>query len=1116
MAHGAVRRWFRGLLPTTALLCLVFGALLVLYVGTVGLPSAACRSIERALAEEGIPLSVGKIRLAFMSGLTLKIDDVSLYSHVDGPPHVICHADRVRLNLGLSRLLHGDIDLNNIYLHNATIDLPTAPGTDRRIHVENLQSSIVLGDDLTATIEHTDFCLQGMRFSIGGDVYVGSTGNEAQTRSIDLDSLILAYRTPVDNIVRAMEQISWKPEYPPSWQINLAQAKNTPLRVEVNFKAPELSYGNLNVSGVEMNALADERAVSINRLRFRTNAPYGQFSMKGGYGISERKLDLQFENSIPLIRTIERFTGKNLLPTGITLQHAPNLSAEVSLVFSEDMKSIADATAIGQFSVGEFRVGDYLLQGLRASFSYKDGQVYIDHLRLQANEGNVDASLLSRGRKVRFKIESDLPLKLILGITGQLAHETIRLPEHLDVDGRMQMKAEAVLDFTRGWNTPPKLASSRVRLKLDHLSYQTMKIDRLEFKAGAACDLEQAGHPSGFLQQAELTMTMERFAFRGEELGSLNISMQGGPEGLKLNRFELSGARGALSARAQLAGYDLNAELDSSFPASVIQRAFGDYLDLPASLTLPEEVAFEAFANISLNPADLASGRRFSVLRRLSIDASLHDMAWHGEKIDTLSCRGELSSSNGGADASFSFPNASLVNAHGRIDLTVNGTANGQTRIIGKSSLRADSIDRLIGNADVHRVIDYFRFNPKSRTLVDFQALLNTADPGKNIIVKGDVTLQNLNFRGADTSKATAGLEVSGNKILLQKPVIVYDNSPYLASQNRRGPAQSRLQADYVLFDLDANTVTATNFRGEVFPAYALRMFAPTAAKALEPFSFLRPALLTGSGVYPLGDDMSRMKSSITFSTTGSVYYKMLGTTLDLLNARGVVDITPRWVNIRNLSCGCWGGIVDGALQIQIDDRGDALNGQFGLRGLSLPAIARSYDTKLSPATVGVNLSFTSIAGNLASLRGQGHGEIRNGNLVEFPLFGMIGRLLGDYIPGLNHIVDYNIKQATLDYIIQDKYIITNNFYCTGTNMSLTGNGSVNIETLNVNSHLRFHFQGLSKLIMLPVSLLTTGMLEFHGTGPLSDVKWTMTPYSGKSRGTMALPDPKPQKGRKK
>ncbi len=1107
MAHGAVKRWFRGLLPTIALLCLVMGMLAILYVGTVGLPSAVCRSIERALANEGIPVSVGNIRLGFMSGLTLKIDDVSLYSHVDGPPHVICHADKVRVNLGLSRLLHGDIDLNNIQLRNATIDLPTAPGTERSVHVEHLQSSIVFSDDMTATIENTEFSLQGMRFSINGDVYVGPD-DDAPTRTLDLDSLIRAYREPVDNIVRTMEQITWKPGGAPSWQIHLSQAKKTPLRVEINFKAPELSYGNLTISDVELNALADDRTVNIYRFNFRTAAPYGHFHLKGGYSIPERKLGFQFDSSIPLIRTIENLTGKNILPTGMALQSSPNLSAEAMLVFSEDMGGIAEATALGHFSVGEFRVGDYLLQGLQAAFSYKDGQMYIDRLRLQTLEGNAEASLMSRDQRVRFKIDSDLPLKLILGITGQLAHERIRLPEHLDIDGRMQLKADADLDFSRGWDQPPRLTSSTLRLKLESLSYQTMKIDRLVAEGSASCDLANAAQPSGFLQEAELKMTMDRFAFRGEELGSLNLLLQGSPKGLTLDRFELSGERGALNAHAQLAGYDLNAELNSTFPASVIQRAFGDYLNLPSSLTLPEEVQFEAFANISLNPADIASGRRFSVLRRLSVDASLHDMAWHGEKIDTFSCQGELSASREGTDATFSFPNVSLVNAHGRIDLTVNGTANGQTRINGSSSLRADSIDRLIGDPDVHHVIEYFRMNDKSRTNVDFQALLNTADPGKDVIVKGDVTLQNLNFRGADTSKTTAGLEVSGNKVLLQKPVIIYDNTPYLASKKQRGPAQSTLKADYVLFDLDQNTVTASKFRGEVFPGYALRMFAPSAAKALDPFTFVRPALLTGSGVYPLGSNMSRMKSSITFSTTGSVYYKMLGTTLDLLNARGVVDITPKWVNIRNLSCGCWGGIVDGALQIQIDDKGDALNGQFGLRGLSLTAIAGSYDTKMSPASVGVTIAFTSIAGNLASLRGHGHGEIRNGNLVEFPIFGMIGRILGEF-PGLNHIVDYNIKQATLDYIIQDKYIITNNFYCTGTNMSLTGNGSLNLDTLNVNSHLRFHFQGLSKLLMLPVSLLTTGMLEFHGTGPLSNVKWIMTPYSGKSRGSMTLPQGK-------
>lgn len=1107
MAHGAVRRWFRGLMPTLALLCLALGVVALVLVSTVGLPSAACRSIERALAREGIPLSVGNIRLGFMSGLTLKIDDVSLYSHVDGPPMAICHADRVQLNLGLSSLLHGEIDLNDIHLKNATVDLPTTPDGERSVHVEHLHSTIILSDDKIATIERTDFSLQGMTFSIDGDVYVGP-GNGEDTGKIDLDTLIRAYRQPVDDIVRALAQISWPAASPPSCQINLSQTKDTPLRVEVNFKAPSLSYDNLTILDVELSALWDDNSLSIHRLNFHTNAPYGQFSLQGGYGISERTLGLKFDSSIPLIRTVEQLTRQNILPTGMTLQSLPSLAGEVTLVFAENMRGIEKATAVGSFSLGEFRIGDYLLQGLQASFSYKDDQFYLDHLQLRAQEGMVDASLLAQKQRVRLKIESDLPLKLILGITGQLAHETINLPEHLDIDGRMNLNAEADLDFSRGWNRAPNLTSSSLRLDLDHLSYQTMKIDRLELRANAACDFEKAALPAGFIRNADLRMNMERFSFRGEELGSLRLAAEGSPQGLTLKQFDLAGSRGALNARAQLAGYDLSFELDSTFPASVIQRAFGDYLDLPASLTLPEELKLGAFANISLNPIDLASGRTFSVLRRLSLDASLHDMAWHGEKIDTLACQGEISATNDGTDASFSFTNVSLVNPHGRIDATVNGTANAQTHVVGKSSLRADSIDRLLGDPDVHHIIDYFRFNPKSQTLVNFQAMFPTVDPGAGVIVKGDVTLQNVNFRGADTSKTTAGLEVSGSKILLQKPVIVYDNTPYLNAKGRRGPSQSTLKADYVLFDLDQNTVTASKFRGEVFPAYALRMFAPSAAKALDPFYFLRPALLTGSGVYPLSGNMSRMKSTITFSTTGSVYYKMLGTTLDLLNTRGVVDITPRWVNIRNLSCGCWGGIVDGALQIQIDDRGDALNGEFRLQGLSLPAIARSYDTKLSPANVSVNIAFTSTAGNLASLKAQGHGEIRNGNLIEFPLFGMIGRLLGE-IPGVNHIVDYNIKQATLDYVIKDKYIITNNFYCSGTNMSLSGNGSVNLDNLYVNSHLRFRLQGLSQVILLPVSILTTGMLEFHGTGPLSNVKWTMTPYSGKSRGTMRLPQKK-------
>ena len=57
---------------------------------------------------------------------------------------------------------------------------------------------------------------------------------------------------------------------------------------------------------------------------------------------------------------------------------------------------------------------------------------------------------------------------------------------------------------------------------------------------------------------------------------------------------------------------------------------------------------------------------------------------------------------------------------------------------------------------------------------------------------------------------------------------------------------------------------------------------------------------------------------------------------------------------------------------------------------------------------------------------------------------------------------------------------------------------------------------GLMGIVTLPIYLLTKGIFEFRGAGPLENVSWTMTPYSGKSQSKPDPPAEEPAKPKRK
>ncbi len=243
-------------------------------------------------------------------------------------------------------------------------------------------------------------------------------------------------------------------------------------------------------------------------------------------------------------------------------------------------------------------------------------------------------------------------------------------------------------------------------------------------------------------------------------------------------------------------------------------------------------------------------------------------------------------------------------------------------------------------------------------------------------------------------------------------------------------------------------------------------------------------------------DDFSMMKANLTFSSGGSqVDYDILGTTLNMRGVSGTVVIDPQWVRVNDLKGNIWGGFFQGKIGVQID-KGDAIDGALIAKTLDLSQIGKSYGVDSNKAWVEASNTIRAQHGRQPTIKAQVTSQLSNGNLVEVPIFGKLVKAIGNFIPGLNHLTNYNLTRASCDYYIDKGFIRTDHFSASGTNMALEGTGSVNLQTLMVDSDMQLSFRGLPSLLTLPVYILAKGLFKVKGKGPLNDVDWSLSPFS--------------------
>lgn len=378
------------------------------------------------------------------------------------------------------------------------------------------------------------------------------------------------------------------------------------------------------------------------------------------------------------------------------------------------------------------------------------------------------------------------------------------------------------------------------------------------------------------------------------------------------------------------------------------------------------------------------------------------------------------------------------------------------------------------------------------------------------------------------------------NTLTMSNVKLVYDNRPWLALQDfsalglkkQTKPATSELKGDRVVIDIENGLLTLKNVSGSVFPAYSIGMFFGELREHLNDVLLPYPVKLsTDSCNIPIYKECKEhMKGHIRVQSDNTCGFKFIGTTIPFTRFTGFISLHDDYIFLDRMNARCWDGTLDAAVKIGISGEHTSFDGQVTAQNMNLKKIAAAYKADMSTALCTADMRFRSPTSDVDDLQAYGKIRVVNGDLLNLGIFHPIAALVSDIrgnlrelddsakknqftnllkglrkipgktvhaigrnvgaIPGYNHIFAYDLQDAYAEYTIQKGKFQTSKFKSTGYNLKVTGNLSIDLDSLELYGNMWPEISSLPTIILSPLTFLSDFMVDIVLYGKIDDIQW--------------------------
>ncbi len=382
--------------------------------------------------------------------------------------------------------------------------------------------------------------------------------------------------------------------------------------------------------------------------------------------------------------------------------------------------------------------------------------------------------------------------------------------------------------------------------------------------------------------------------------------------------------------------------------------------------------------------------------------------------------------------------------------------------------------------------------------------------------------------------------------ITIRDPLLVYDNAPWLSRNKIQGGVrESRLSGQEVVIDVEHSFVELRRIKGTVYPAYSLGMFFADLYEFMEDIRLPRPATVdTAYCLFPIYDDCKEpMRGTIRVGAPRQASFHFLGTAIPMEDFSGFISLSDSAVLLDRLNARTWEGVLNGSVRILTSGRRTGFDGYVRAQCMNLQKIAAAYDSKQAPALCSGEIRFHSSGPDLGSVRAYGNLHITDGDLISLSVFRPVGSFITDLpkhferleqearskvgkpkakpgffsraissifrslgsvvgktgggisntagkIPGMNHLIAYNLQEAHANFNIADGWIYTKDLMASGSNLNVKLAAAINLDTMKIAGNLWPRISSLPTILLSPVSLLSDFMVDIVLYGQASNPQW--------------------------
>ncbi len=465
-------------------------------------------------------------------------------------------------------------------------------------------------------------------------------------------------------------------------------------------------------------------------------------------------------------------------------------------------------------------------------------------------------------------------------------------------------------------------------------------------------------------------------------------------------------------------------------------------------------------------------------------------------------CYDELTSEFSWRDGDLFLRN--LTVAHSDRQLTGNVMiAKDQIRFDAVSNLPLTAFQPVIEPGSIlESEFSQLTLSPGSEIKTKLRGTIDLAEP-RNWTARGSIRIDNFTYKGTRAHHLATHFHLDQDRASFSEVSVLINDDKEPVRLRRGGRASSEILADRVLFDSTTSFITVTNLRGEAWPSPLVRIFAPETADHLEEnYRFHQPPRVTLNGRFAgRKEDYELSSFSVGMTTTGQTDYPFLGANLPLTNLRADLIVQGRQIIVKNLTAATLQGSLAGSLVCDLaDDRDTRFRGSLKWDQVSFRELSRLYqfDEEEKGLLTG-SIDFEGSGNNLRNFNADGILSVKGGNLVAIPILGplspLIASLLQDRRMGYERA-----KDASAHFAVRNGVLRTKDFVAISTNITLTGDGWIDLKTDQLNMIIRVNARGLLGLLSLPLQPLR-GIFQFRGTGTYDQPVWQNSPFTRPPKG---------------